>query len=39
MVTEDRFDRQLRFHEWMLKIGNVYMHSNPLMEKAYDRVA
>jgi hypothetical protein len=38
MAEKERFDRIFRFHEWMLKIGNIYMHSNPLMEKAYNRV-
>lgn len=38
MVNQERFERQLKFHEWMLKVGNVYLHSNNLMDRAYDRV-
>jgi hypothetical protein len=38
MLEQERFERISRFHEWMLKIGNVYLHSNPMMESAYNRV-
>lgn len=38
MVNQERFKRQLKFHEWMVKVGNVYLHSNTLMDRAYDRV-
>jgi len=38
MQDQEKFERISRFHEWMVKIGNVYLYSNTMMENAYNKV-
>jgi hypothetical protein len=38
MLNKEKFDRIVKFHEWMIKIGNVHLYNNNSMVNAYEKI-